>query len=118
MEIEIDLNIALTPELAQRVQQSLVTGFELVSFKTAGKFSLRPVEAVGATLTIDQAIRNYLELIKPIGPMLERLGGELRIGVFFSTDEAAAFSVALSNATVQMLATYQLSIDVTCYPCS
>ena len=118
MEIEIDLNIALTPELAQRVQQGLVTGLELVSFKTGGKFSLRPAEAVDATLTIDQAIKNYLESIKPVGSMLERLGGELRVGVFFSADEAAAFSVELSNATVQMLSVYQLSIDVTCYPCS
>lgn len=118
MEIEIDLSIALTPELAQEVQENLRTRFELVSFKTAGKFSLRPLEAVDASLTIDEAIQNYLESIKPISLTLERLGGVLRVGVFFSADEAAAFSVLLSNATVQMLATYQLTIDVTCYPCS
>lgn len=118
MEIEIDLNFALTPELVHKVQQSLTTGFELVSLKAAGKFSLRSVETVDANLTIDQAIQNYLGSIKSVGSMLEQLGGDLRVGVFFSADEAAAFSVELSSTTVQMLASYQLSIDVTCYPCS
>ncbi|MBX3655159.1 MAG: hypothetical protein KF686_13315 [Ramlibacter sp.] len=118
MEIEIDLNMALTPVFAQKIQKSLAGKFELISLKAVDKFSLRPVGMIDANLTIDQAIADYLESVKPIGPALAQLSGVLRVGVFFSSDEAAAFSVDLSTATIQTLATYQLAIDVTCYPCS
>jgi hypothetical protein len=79
---------------------------------------VRPVEAVAANVAIDKAVRNYLEAIESVGATLALLGGVLRVGAFFSSEEAAAFGVELSSATVQMLAQYRLAIDVTCYPCS
>lgn len=119
MEIEIELNVALTPDLALQVQEALAGKFDLVSFKTTpGRFSVRPVESVNANLAIDGAIRHYLESVASVGVILAQVGGVLRVGAFFSSEEAAAFEVELSNTTVQMLAQYQLAVDVTCYPCS
>ena len=118
MEIEIELNLTLTPSLAQKVQDGLSEKFELVAFRAADKFSLRPTGMADLGFTIDLAIQNYLCSIEPIWPLLEQASGVLRVGAFFSEGEAAAFSVLLSNTTVQTLARYQVGIDVTCYPCS
>jgi hypothetical protein len=118
MEIEVDLNVVLTPANFLELQEIVAEKFELVSLKATDKFTLRSVGGGDSNLTLDGAIAKYLESIKPIGSMLAKLSGVLRVGVFFSPEEVAAFSVELSTATVQMLATYQLAIDVTCYPCT
>ena len=118
MEIDIELNLNLTPSFAQKVRDGLSEKFELVAFKVADRFSLRPTEIANSSLTIDVAIQSYLESIEKIVPLLEQAGGVLRVGAFFTEDEAAAFSVLLSNTTVRTLARYQVGIDVTCYPCS
>jgi hypothetical protein len=118
MEIEIDLNLTLAPAFAQIIRETLAGSFDLISLKAVDKFSLRPTGMLGENLSIDQAIANYLESVRPIGQTLTQLGGVLRVGAFFSSDEAAAFGVELSTATIQTLASYQLAVDVTCYPCS
>ena len=118
MEIDIELNLNLTPSLAQKVQDGLSEKLELVAFKVADRFSLRSTEIANSSFTIDVAIQSYLESIEKIVPLLEQAGGVLRVGAFFTEDEAAAFSVLLSNTTVRTLARYQVGIDVTCYPCS
>lgn len=118
MEIEIELNVTLPASLAQKVRENLSGKFELVAFKAADKFSLRPTGVADSGFTIDRAIQEYIGAIEPIAPLLERASGVVRVGAFFSEGEAAAFSVLLSNTTVQMLARHQFTIDVTCYPCS
>lgn len=118
MEIEIELNVTLTPSLAEKVRDRLSEKFELVAFKVADKFSLRPTGVVNSDCTIDQAIQAYLGSVELIAPLLEQASGVVRVGAFFTEGEAAAFSVLLSNTTVQMLARHQFAIDVTCYPCS
>lgn len=118
MEMEIELNMTLTPSLAEKVRGRLSEEFELVAFKAADKFSLRPAGGSSSNCTIDQAIKAYLDTIEPIVSVLELGSGVVRVGAFFSEGEAASFSVFLSSTTVQMLAKHQFSIDVTCYPCS
>ncbi|RUL72999.1 hypothetical protein [Dyella choica] len=49
---------------------------------------------------------------------LKGLGGELRVAVYFSPDEAAAFSVALSRQVIRQLWEYEMDIEVNGYPCS
>lgn len=118
MEIEIELNVTLTPFLAEKVRGRLNEKLELVAFKAADKFSLRSTEEGDSDCTIDQAIQIYLHSVESIAPLLVQASGVVRVGVFFFEGEAAAFSVLLSNTTIQMLARYQFTIDVTCYPCS
>lgn len=119
MEIEIELNVALTPSLTEKVRGRLNKKVEIVAFKAADNFSLRSTGGGGSSdYTIDQEIQNYLGSVESVGPLLAQASGVVRVGVFFSEGEAAAFSVLLSNTTVQMLARYQFTIDVTCYPCS
>ena len=118
MEIEVDLNIVLPPVFLGQVRECLMGIAELIPLNALDKFNLRLVNPSGSNLNIDQGITNYLESIKPIADILALFAGVLRVGVFFSSEEAAAFSVELSKKTIQLLATYQLAIDVTCYPCA
>lgn len=118
MEIEIELNVELAPSLVQKLRERLSEKFELVGFKAASRFSLRPRVVPDSGVTIDRAIQNYLKSIESVAPLLEQASGVVRVGAFFSEGEAAAFSVLLSNTTVQMLARHQFAVDVNCYPCS
>ncbi|MES2785276.1 MAG: hypothetical protein V4684_07405 [Pseudomonadota bacterium] len=118
MEIEIELNVTLAVSHAQKLRESLSGKFELIAFKGSNKFSLRPIGAADSGLTIDRTIQNYLGAMEPFGRLLEQANGVMRVGAFFPEGEPAAFSVLLSNTTVQMLARRQFTIDVTCYPCS
>ena len=116
MDIEIELNVALAPGLAMQVRAALDERFELVQWKRAGTFSLR-LNAPMAT-SIDQAIDSFLDSINPLANILRQQQATLRVGAFFSVDEAAAFSVVLSAKTVQAISINQFTVDVTCYPCA
>jgi hypothetical protein len=117
METEIELNVRLTPALTEKVRNSLSGDLELVPVKAADKFSLRHSGFVDSSYTIDEVVNSFVIAVESIAPLLYDAGGVVGVGVFFSEGEAAAFSVLLSNKTVQMLASRRFAIDVTCYPC-
>lgn len=118
MELDVELNVAQTPALAREVRENLSEGFELASFDTPGKFSLRCERVAASILTINAAVRKYLNLMGSLASLLEQASGVLRVGAFFYEGEVAAFGILLSGATVELLAKHRFAIDVTCYPCS
>ena len=117
MDIDIELRASLSQAQTDSLREKLGPSFELVHLKSSGDVCVRPLAPPDTDLSLDKAIQSYLRSIEHIGHLLEQCGGILRVGVFFEENEAAAFSVVLSDLTIQVLAKYRFSCDINCYPC-
>jgi hypothetical protein len=115
MEVDIELNVALTRELAERMRKQLHDHFDLYGAPGTGNFTLRRQMPSTGYLTVDQIVQNYMSALEPVRHFLADTTGTLRIGAYAAADEQTAFSIILGNNTVAHLASYRLAIDLTCH---
>ncbi|MBT2117375.1 hypothetical protein KK141_02685 [Dyella sp. LX-66] len=65
---------------------------------------------------IDQAIVGFVGALQSVLTEVPE-GGELRVAVYYTPDEVAAFMVSLSMDAIRLLAETGLTLEVTGFPC-
>ena len=90
---------------------------QIVALKSQGHFLVRPLHLQQPT-SVEDAITHFLTLLEGVKSAVTMRKCTLRVGVFFSAEKVAAFSVAMSQDLLENLAAFRVDIDVTGYPCS
>lgn len=87
-----------------------------VESQTNAGISIELMDGVSTT-HIGQAIVHFVGSLRSAVADLPA-GGELRVAVYFSPDEVAAFVISLSQEVVKLLADARLALEVVGFPCS
>ena len=67
---------------------------------------------------VEPAVCDFISTMSVYGRFVKGYKCLLRVAVYFSNEEALAFSVALSLGTIQLLFEHGMDIEVTGYPCA
>lgn len=89
--------------------------FRMESLANAG-ISIELMDGISIT-HIEQAIVYFVCSLRSAVTDLPK-GGELRVAVYFSPDEVAAFVVSLPQEVIKLLADAGLALEVVGFPCS
>ena len=87
-----------------------------VESQTNAGISIELMDGVSAT-HIEQVIVHFVGSLRSAVTDLPE-GGELRVAVYFRSEEAAAFVVSLPQEVIELLADASLALEVVGFPCS
>lgn len=117
IEIDVSLNLDITPDRTTVLEKSLPPSIEVRRFSQRHGVGIRWREGVRSEGTVDAAIREFLQSVKPGLSGVDTKRAELRVGVFVELNEVACMTALISSSTVQALAEIGLAMEVSFYPC-
>lgn len=89
-----------------------------VEVKPNGGFGVRTGKSEVYDGLLGMAVVNFLSEFERLDGFLKSTTATLRVGVFFLVDEIAFLSICLSSFELSWLSKYNLSLDISAYPCS
>jgi hypothetical protein len=111
--VEVNVIANFTGEAAERSNLGML--FKIKSWSGRPGMSIELTGNASAS-DIDQAIVGFVGALQSVLAEVPE-GGELRVAVYYTPDEVAAFMVSLSMDAIRLLAETGLSLEVTGFPC-
>jgi len=111
--MEIDVISNFPSETAELSNLGML--FKIKSWSDRPGMSMELASNASAS-DIDQAIVGFVGALQSVLAEVPE-GGELRVAVYYTPDEVAAFMVSLSMDAIRLLAETGLTLEVTGFPC-
>lgn len=126
MSTEMDIDLALDLDRKDEVQlkASLPKGYIAVSGDEDGGARVHLLirragdDAQTVSTTAGALVLDFLQGLSQLKDTVRRVGGELRLGIYYDVNEAVVFPLRLSAECVGVMAGFNLSLDSTGYPSS
>jgi hypothetical protein len=125
VEIDIDLQLALPPDVGEVLISRLPEGYvaRFIGQQAASgraEYAIKWADDLSRTVDTNAGIviMDFLQGIASIHQTIQAEGGEMRLGIYYELRETTVFPLYLSAECIKLLASLGLSVDSTGYPCS
>jgi hypothetical protein len=125
MEVDIELTVTVdsygTATLVNGLSRNYLAKV-VGSGSTPGtvEYSIRFANDVSREVesTVGVVILDFVQGLTPLLNVISRANGILRLGIYYDLRETMVFPLILSAECVKSIASFELSLDCTGYPCS
>lgn len=121
MPIEIDIELCCNNQQEQtidRLSKSLPKNYiVVVRGKTESNTYITFENCVNKVWNLDEAITSFLMGLISLRERIIQFNGAIRVGLFYEVSETVVCPVLLKKETINLIHQFDLSLDITGYPC-
>ena len=125
MEVDIDLSVSIPSSEESSIRTALPSGYVMEESRNDSnpgetRFLIRYKDERSRQIqtNVGVLIVDFLSKLTSLENILRKFGGELRLGIYYELKETAVFPFRLPSECIHRLASLNLSLESTGYPCS